>query len=122
MCRSCSGERAWEPRGLYLSPSKCESITSTPDNANSVSSILAGASAINPEGSDLLGVPLISRATDVIFNEMLEDLGRMEDRIHTTDANDALHLTRCFNFTELNYLLRVSPSFDGERLGYMTKH
>ncbi|XP_069176390.1 histone H1-like [Procambarus clarkii] len=54
--------------------------------------MLPGAPVIAPTNSVLLGAPLSSSAIEVVLEEKLNDLRRMEGRIGALDAHDALYL------------------------------
>ncbi|XP_069181539.1 uncharacterized protein [Procambarus clarkii] len=106
-----------EELGLTLNPLKCEIISSSQPTIDAVRTILPGAQVIAPTDSVLLGAPLGSSAIEVVLEEKLNDLRRMEGRIGALDAHDALYLlTRCLALPRLTYFLRCAPSFDSPKL------
>lgn len=106
-----------ESQSLSLNSSKCEIIITTQEIPDRVSSILPGASTINPGDSIIFGAPLGPRTIDVISDKKGERLLKDDERNNTKDTEDALFLLiRCFTLMRLKYFLKASPFFSSDRL------
>ena len=101
--------------GLVVNPSKSEIIhfnTIATNDRSPLFDILPGARLIDRNSVELLGAPLLGRATSAALHAKTERLRSMAERLKAIDRHSALFLLRnYFAMPKLLYTLRSSPCF-----------